>query len=102
MQKLGKRQLTQQLQEPMTAIPAALARWQLTLKAGGTVLEYVFDAHAESADIPALLRCIDDLRIGFKDLNTRQSSLEDIFVNLVSERHTGPGGAGGARVEVAS
>ena len=84
MQKLGKRQLTLNLQEPMSAIPAELARWSLSLKAGGTVLEYVFDAHDESSDIPALLRRIAELGVGFKDLNTRQSSLEDIFVDLVS------------------
>ncbi len=106
MQKLGKRQLTLQLQAPLSAIPAELARWPLTLKSGGTVLEYVFDAHAESADIPALLRRVDDCGIGYKDLNTRQSSLEEIFVSLVSERNDQSGrqgqGAGGARAEAAS
>jgi ABC-2 type transport system ATP-binding protein len=93
MQKLGKRQLTLNLQEPMTTIPAELSRWALSLKAGGTMLEYVFDAHDDRSDIPALLRRIGDLGIGFKDLNTRQSSLEEIFVSLVTERRTG-GGAG--------
>ena len=95
MQKLGKRQLTLNLQEPMSAIPAELARWSLSLKAGGTVLEYVFDAHDESSDIPALLRRIAELGVGFKDLNTRQSSLEEIFVSLVTERGT-PGERAGA------
>jgi ABC-2 type transport system ATP-binding protein len=100
MQKLGKRQLTLNLQEPMGAIPAELSRWSLSLKAGGTVLEYVFDAHDESSDIPALLRRIAELGVGFKDLNTRQSSLEEIFVSLVSDR--GAPGDRGARAGAAS
>jgi ABC-2 type transport system ATP-binding protein len=86
MQKLGKRQLTLHLQEPMTAIPPELGAWPLVLKSGGTDLEYTFDAHSERSDVPSLLRRMADLGIGFKDLNTRQSSLEEIFVNLVSER----------------
>src|SRR5436190_2170754 len=75
MQKLGKRQLTLNLQEPMEAIPAELAAWPLALKAGGSQLEYTFDAHSEHSDIPSLLRRMADLGIVFKDLNTRQSSL---------------------------
>jgi ABC-2 type transport system ATP-binding protein len=84
MQKLGKRQMTLNLQEPMTAIPAGLQAWPLALKADGTVLEYTFEAHAGPSDIPALLRRMGELGVGFKDLNTRQSSLEEIFVSLVS------------------
>ena len=90
MQKLGKRQLTLNLQEPMTTIPAGLAAWPLALKAQGYELEYSFDAGAGAADIPALLRRLGELGIGFKDLNTRQSSLEEIFVSLVSERTRSP------------
>ena len=86
MKKLGKKQLTLHLQQPMTAIPAALGEWNLALKDGGGDLEYTFDASEERAAIPALLRRIDDLGIAYKDLNTRQSSLEEIFVSLVSER----------------
>ena len=86
MKKLGKKQLTVHLQEPMPAIPAGLADWRLALNAGGTQLEYTFDAAQERAGIPALLRRLGELGIGFKDLNTRQSSLEEIFVHLVSER----------------
>jgi ABC-2 type transport system ATP-binding protein len=86
MQKLGKKQLTLHLQEPMTAIPAELGEWRLTLNAGGNELEYTFDAHEERTGIPSLLRRMSDLGIGFKDLNTSQSSLEDIFVSLVSDR----------------
>jgi ABC-2 type transport system ATP-binding protein len=86
MKKLGKKQFTLHLQEPMMAIPAELAEWRLELKNGGTELEYTFDTHEERTGIPSLLRRISDLGIGFRDLNTSQSSLEDIFVSLVSER----------------
>jgi ABC-2 type transport system ATP-binding protein len=85
MKKLGKKQMTLHLQEPMAAIPAGLADWPLALNAGGTELEYTFDAAEERTGIPALLKRLADLGIGFKDLNTRQSSLEEIFVSLVSE-----------------
>ena len=86
MKKLGKKQLTLNLLEPLAAIPLELSDWRLTLKAAGCELEYTFDGQAERAGIPALLRRLNDLGIGFKDLNTHQSSLEDIFVGLVSER----------------
>jgi len=86
MRKLGKKQLTLHLQEPMTAIPAGLSDWNLALTNGGADLEYTFLGSEERTAIPALLRRISDLGIGYKDLNTRQSSLEDIFVSLVSER----------------
>ena len=72
--------------EAETAIPAGLSEWGLTLKNTGSDLEYTFDASQEHTTIPALLRRMGELGIGFKDLNTRQSSLEEIFVNLVSER----------------
>ena len=83
MKKLGKKQLTLHLQIPMPAIPTELAAWRLTLKAAGTQLEYNFDAAEEGTRIPALLRGLSDLGIGYTDLQTRQSSLEDIFVSLV-------------------
>jgi ABC-2 type transport system ATP-binding protein len=86
MRKLGKKQLTLHLQEAMTEIPAGLAEWGVALKNGGLVLEYIFDAHEERTGIPGLLRRMGELGIGFKDLNTEQSSLEEIFVSLVSER----------------
>lgn len=86
MKKLGKKQLTVQLQAPMAAIPAELAGWQLTLKAEGKELVYSFDAHQEHTGVPGLLRRIGDLGIEFSDINTRQSSLEDIFVSLVHEQ----------------
>jgi len=86
MRKLGRKQLTLQLQEPMQAIPAGLSEWNLALKDSGHVLEYCFDAHEDHSGIPELLRRMGELGIGFKDLNTEQSSLEDIFVSLVSTR----------------
>ena len=86
MKKLGKRQLRLTLQEPLAEIPAELGDWPLSLTANGTELEYTFDANHEQAGIPALLRRMGELRIPFKDLSSRQSSLEEIFVDLVSER----------------
>jgi ABC-2 type transport system ATP-binding protein len=85
MKKLGKKQLTLHLVEAMASVPAALGDWKLALTEGGTVLEYTFDNEERTA-VPALLRSLGDLGIGFTDLNTRQSSLEDIFVSLVSDR----------------
>jgi ABC-2 type transport system ATP-binding protein len=85
MRKLGKKQLTLHLLEPIEAIPPALAQWKLALRNGGGELEYTFDATEESQGIPALLRRLEELGIGYKDLQTRQSSLEDIFVDLVRQ-----------------
>ncbi|MBI2320346.1 MAG: ABC transporter ATP-binding protein, partial [Betaproteobacteria bacterium] len=77
MKKLGKKQLTLHLLEPMTAIPAELGEWRLALNAGGSELEYTFYSSEERTGIPSLLKRMSDLGIGFKDLNTSQSSLED-------------------------
>ena len=86
MRKLGKKQLTVNLQEPMATLPASLAEWPLVLKADGTELQFTFDAHDESTGIPGLLKRLGEAGIGYRDLNTRQSSLEEIFVDLVSDR----------------
>ncbi len=86
MKKLGKRQLTLHLQEPLAAIPDGLREWRLTLADEGTELELEFDANEEHTGIPPLLRRMSELGIAWKDLHTRQSSLEDIFVRLVSDR----------------
>jgi ABC-2 type transport system ATP-binding protein len=86
MKKLGKKQLTLNLQEPLAAIPLELSDWRLALRANGYELEYTFDSNGERLGIPTLLKRLGELGIGFKDLNTRQSSLEDIFVSLVSDR----------------
>ena len=83
MKKLGKRQLTLTLQQPLSSIPAGLADWQLELHANGHELQFTFDAALEDTGIPALLRSLERLGIGYRDLNTRESSLEEIFVSLV-------------------
>ncbi|HEU4967715.1 ABC transporter ATP-binding protein [Sphingomonas sp.] len=85
MQKLGKRELTLKLAEPMAAIPSELSEWPLELRDEGNELLYTFDANADRTGIASLIRRMTDLGIGFKDLATRQSSLEDIFVRLVHE-----------------
>jgi ABC-2 type transport system ATP-binding protein len=86
MKKLGKRHLTVHLQKPLAALPRELAAWDVELKDGGSELEYTFNGNEEHTGIPALLRLLSDLRIELKDLESRQSSLEDIFVGLVSDR----------------
>jgi ABC-2 type transport system ATP-binding protein len=86
MKKLGKKELTLNLTEVMDAIPPELADWDLSLQADGHELLYVFDANAEKTGVPSLLRRMSDAGIGFKDLHTRQSSLEDIFVSLVHRK----------------
>ncbi len=83
MRKLGRKELTLNLSEPMEAIPPELAEWDLVLQADGHELLYTFDTNAERTGVPSLLRRMSDLGIGFKDLHTRQSSLEEIFVSLV-------------------
>jgi len=88
MKKLGKKTLTLNLQEPLKAVPPQLAEWSPTLKADGNELEYVFDSNLEKTGVPSLLRSLSDLGIAFKDLNTSQSSLEDIFVSLVHRDKT--------------
>ncbi|HEU4351352.1 MAG TPA: ABC transporter ATP-binding protein [Burkholderiales bacterium] len=85
MKKLGKKQLTLHLLEPLTAIPAGLSRWPIRLKNHGSELEYTFEASEERTGIPALLRALSDLGVAYKDLQTRQSSLEDIFLDLVKQ-----------------
>ncbi len=86
MRKLGKKQLTLHLQEPLTAIPAGLADYQLELAADGAELIYTFDAQAQDTGIAALLRQLASQGVDFKDLQTQESSLEDIFVSLVHAR----------------
>jgi ABC-2 type transport system ATP-binding protein len=86
MRKLGKKQLTLQLHDRLDEIPAALARYQMKLAADGSELIYTYDSQSEHADITALLADLDATGTGFKDLSTKQSSLEEIFVDLVKER----------------
>ncbi|CAN5437351.1 ABC transporter ATP-binding protein [soil metagenome] len=86
MRKLGKKQLTLQLQSPLETIPAKLSDYALELGKDGTELVYTFDAQAEETGIAGLLRRLSEQGVDFKDLHTSQSSLEDIFVSLVHAR----------------
>lgn len=86
MNKLGKKQLTLQLQEPLDAVPAALQSYAVELGDDGHSLIYNFDSQQEHTGIPALLRKMDELGIDFKSLKSRESSLEDIFVDLVHRK----------------
>ncbi|MBB6191125.1 ABC-2 type transport system ATP-binding protein [Sphingobium wenxiniae] len=83
MRKLGKKTLTITLSEPLPDVPGELAEWGVSLEAEGNEMEYLFDTRAERTGVSSLLRKLGDLGIAYKDLNTQQSSLEDIFVSLV-------------------
>jgi len=85
MRKLGKKELVVHLTSPLASVPRTLDEWKPEILEGGTRLKYTFDAHEENASIPRLLRRLDELAIAYDDLQTRQSSLEDIFVSLVHE-----------------
>jgi ABC-2 type transport system ATP-binding protein len=86
MRKLGKKQLTLHLQEPLAALPEGLDAYALELAAGGAELVYTFDAQAEHTGIAELLRALSTRGVDFKDLRTQESSLEEIFVSLVRSR----------------
>ena len=89
MRKLGKKQLTLHLQTPLQRLPEALSGHALELSADGNELVYTFDTQAEETGIADLLRCLGEHGIDFKDLQTTQSSLEEIFVSLVRSRPRG-------------
>ncbi|MEO8079933.1 MAG: ABC transporter ATP-binding protein [Caldimonas sp.] len=86
MRKLGKKQLTLSLQAPLDRIPDALAAYPLELSAGRCTLTYTFDAQGDRTGIATLLRQLAEQGIDFKDLHSSESSLEEIFVSLVSQR----------------
>ena len=86
MRKLGKKQLSLHLQEPLAALPAGLEGYSLELAGDGAELVYTFDAQTEHTGIAELLRELAGRGVDFKDLQTRESSLEEIFVNLVRSR----------------
>jgi ABC-2 type transport system ATP-binding protein len=86
MRKLGKKQLTLHLQEPLAAVPEGLGQYQLELAADGAELVYTFDAQAETTGIAELMKRLAERGVDFKDLRTQESSLEDIFVSLVRGR----------------
>jgi ABC-2 type transport system ATP-binding protein len=86
MRKLGKKQLSLQLQQPIAAVPEALASFDLKLSPAGDEIVYTYDTQAERTGITTLLQGLGEAGIRFRDLSTSQSSLEDIFVSLVKER----------------
>ena len=85
MRKLGKKQLTLDLSEPLRGIPPQLAKYPLELATGGRALVYTYDSQLHHSAIPDLLRELSAAGIELKDLHTTQSSLEDIFVDLVRQ-----------------
>jgi ABC-2 type transport system ATP-binding protein len=86
MQKLGKKRLTLHLQEPLDSLPANLSHYALELNADKTEVTYTYDSQGERTGITALLRDLSESGIRYKDLSTRQDSLEQIFVGLVREK----------------
>lgn len=86
MEKLGKKQLSLHLQSPLESLPEALSEYSLVLDESGEQLIYEFDAQQEHTGIANLLRKLDQLGIDFKDIHSSQSSLEEIFVNLVRKQ----------------
>ena len=88
MRKLGKKQLTLQLQNPLAKIPAELAALPLELSPAGDKIVYTFDVQSDETGIAGLLRKMNDHGIDFKDLHSSESSLEEIFVNLVRKNRT--------------
>jgi ABC-2 type transport system ATP-binding protein len=86
MRKLGKKRLTLQLHEPLAAVPEPLTAHRLTLSDHGSELVYTYDTQGERTGITALLADLNRAGIRFRDLHTTQSSLEDIFVDLVRQR----------------
>ena len=85
MARMGQKTLKIALDPPLTALPEALTEWSPSLEDDGHTLTYAFDSHADTTGISGLMRALDGLGIGYKDLSTHQSSLEDIFVSLVHE-----------------
>jgi ABC-2 type transport system ATP-binding protein len=86
MRKLGRKQLTLHLEHAMECVPAALAAYHLELANSGCELIYTYDERGDHSNITALLQTLSESGIRFKDLQTTQSSLEDIFVTLVQDR----------------
>jgi ABC-2 type transport system ATP-binding protein len=86
IRKLGKKEMTVDLAEPLAAIPASLAEFNLSLGDGGESLTYTYDTQAERTGIVRLLSALSEAGVRLRDLSTRQSSLEDIFVSLVREQ----------------
>jgi ABC-2 type transport system ATP-binding protein len=86
MQKLGKKQIRLELQNPINSIPESLSEHSLELTSDGNELIYTFDARSEQTGITILLRHLTEHGIDFRDLHSRESTLEEIFVSLVTEK----------------
>lgn len=86
MQRLGRKELQLQLKQPLAAVPASLAAYQLELLDDGHALRYAYDVQQEQTGIAELLAALASAGIEFKDLKSSESSLEEIFVNLVRNR----------------
>jgi len=86
MRKLGRKQMTLQLQDTLTGIPARLSAYNLQLASNGGELIYTYDEHNDRGGIATLLKDLGEAGIRFRDLHTTQSSLEDIFVTLLKEK----------------
>jgi ABC-2 type transport system ATP-binding protein len=89
MKKLGRKVLHLSLADPLSGVPDGLSEWAPSLSDDGLTLSYEFDRHAERTGVPSLLAAMRDIGIGFKDLDTKESSLEEIFVRLVHGGRTG-------------
>jgi len=85
MHKLGKKQLNIELKHPVAAVPDVLSCWELELSADGSLLTYTYDPHNPRTGIAGLLDAVSEAGLALKDVNTTQSSLEDIFVSLVRD-----------------
>ena len=85
MTKMGRKTLDIMLADPIDSVPAKLSQWKLRLENDGHTLCYEFDSHAERTGIASLMKALADQGIAYKDLSTHQSSLEDIFVELVHQ-----------------
>jgi len=86
MHKLGKKQMVIELDEAVGQVPAMLAPWSLELSVDGCRLTYTYDPHSSHTGIPDLLQAISTAGLTLKDFNTTQSSLEDIFVNMLKRK----------------
>jgi ABC-2 type transport system ATP-binding protein len=86
MERLGKKQLVLLLERPLESVPAELAEYKLELANDGLRLTYTFHAHPDGSTVAELFRKLAGVGIGFKDVHSRESSLEDIFVSLLRSR----------------
>ena len=86
MRKLGHKELTLHLQEPLAAVPPGFSDYDLSVSPDGSMLTYSYDTNAERTGIGSLMRRLAEEGIRFRDISTKQSTLEEIFVNLVENR----------------